>query len=79
MRTGSKRRSRTAWPVCVIYERHVALLYATTTIDVTCIIAISLCVLVLIARVFLCNALCIISLINDVPMTNDEASVRALR
>jgi hypothetical protein len=24
MRTGSKRRSRTAWPVCVIYERYVA-------------------------------------------------------
>jgi hypothetical protein len=35
-----------------------------TTIDVMCIIAISLCVLI--ARVFLCNALCIISLINDV-------------
>lgn len=70
MRTDSKRRSRTAWPVCVIYERYVALLYATTT-DVTCIVAISLCVLI--ARVFLCNALCIISLINDVPMTNDEA------
>lgn len=63
MRTDSKGLSRTVWLVCVIYEHCAALLYATA-IDVMCIIAVfSLCVLI--ARVFLCNALCIISLISD--------------